>query len=159
MPWEVLHWLVAFLLQSALLGCCMYQLIQLSDLEADFLNPHDAARNINRVVLPEYGAQAALTVLLLGTGRWFYGGVHAVLLAYHARQYLRRQHLADVTEIFRQVGERKQRETLKMVFYLLTFIVAIYKFIEVVVVAFLTPAGRKAAAKVLRDAAAAMQRR
>lgn len=43
-------------------------------------------------------------MLLLGTGRWFYGGVHAVLLAYHARQYLRRQHLADVTEIFRQVG-------------------------------------------------------
>jgi hypothetical protein len=28
--------------QSALLGCCMYQLIQLSDLESDYINPHDA---------------------------------------------------------------------------------------------------------------------
>ena len=37
--------------QSALLGCCMYQLIQLSDLESDFINPHDATRNINWVVV------------------------------------------------------------------------------------------------------------
>lgn len=29
----------------------MYQLIQLSDLESDFINPHDAARNINWVVV------------------------------------------------------------------------------------------------------------
>jgi type IV secretory pathway component VirB8 len=66
--------------------------------------------------------------------------------------------LADVTEIFRQVGPRKQREMAKLVFYLLTFILAIYKLIEVIVLAFLTPAGRKAAAKVLRDAAASMHR-
>lgn len=98
--------------------------------------------------LPEYGCQAALTALLLLTGRWAYGGLHAALLVYHARQvrllggartgclptaqvgrlkrrlaanpcpdpaepftppmpslpqFLRGQHLADVTEIFRQV--------------------------------------------------------
>lgn len=47
-------------LQSALLGCCMYQLIQLSDLEADFLNPHDAARNINRVVVGGGWGSAAI---------------------------------------------------------------------------------------------------
>lgn len=119
--------------------------------------------------LPEYGCQAALTVLLLLTGRWFYGGMHLVVLAYHARQvrapcscsactsegfpcspavsatlaaegglqphsartppsdapphacrlhplqFVRRQHLADVTEIFRQVAPRKQREMVKLV--------------------------------------------
>ena len=42
-------------------------------------------------------------------------------------QYLRRQHLADVTEIFRQVGPRKTREMFKLGFYLLTFILAIYR--------------------------------
>jgi hypothetical protein len=124
-------------LQSALLGCCMYQLIQLSDLESDFINPHDATRNINSVVvsggcsrgegcscplgcaglqlqlrvsladparlsqhhpplpplhfcpsaqLPEYACQAALTALLLLSGRWAYGSLHALLLAYHLRQ-------------------------------------------------------------------------
>lgn len=29
----------------------MYQLIQLSDLESDFINPHDATRNMNWVVV------------------------------------------------------------------------------------------------------------
>ncbi len=42
-------------------------------------------------------------------------------------QFLRQQHLADVTEIFRQAGPRKRRDMLKLVFYLLTFILAIYK--------------------------------
>lgn len=159
MPWLLLFWLVTFLLQCALLGCCMYQLIQLSDLECDFINPHDAARNINWIVLPEYACQAAITALLLLTGRWAYGALHLLLLGYHVQQYLRRQHLADVTEIFRQVGPRKKREIGKLVFYLVTFIIAIYKLIEVIVLAFLTPSGRKVAAKVMRDAAAAMHRR
>ncbi|KAL4856016.1 Protein cornichon 4 [Chlorella vulgaris] len=159
MPWELLTWLLAFILQSALLGCCMYQLIQLSDLECDLLNPHDASRNINAVVLPEYLSQAALTAFLLLSGHWAYGGIHVLLLAYHARLYLRREHLTDVTEIFRQVGVRKRREMLKLAFYLVTFVLAIYNMIHVVVLTFLTPAGRKAAAKVLRDAAASMHRR
>jgi hypothetical protein len=40
---------------------------------------------------------------------------------------LRRAHLADVTEIFRQVGPRKKAEMAKLVFYLLSFVFAIYK--------------------------------
>lgn len=42
-------------------------------------------------------------------------------------QYLRREHLTDVTEIFRQVSVRKRREMLKLAFYLVTFVLAIYK--------------------------------
>lgn len=138
----------------------MYQLIQLSDLECDFINPHDAARNINWIVvstqlggcagsacvspspllfarrgrlrascccarlaaccpparmrctghrcgwalvphllrpstlppphphpqLPEYACQAAITALLLLTGRWAYGALHLLLLGYHVQQ-------------------------------------------------------------------------
>lgn len=45
----------------------------------------------------------------------------------HLAQYLRRGHLADVTEIFRQVAPRKRREMFKLAFYLLTFVLAIYK--------------------------------
>ena len=36
--------------------------------------------------LPEYACQAALTALLLLSGRWAYGGLHALVLAYHVRQ-------------------------------------------------------------------------
>ena len=32
MPWPLLVWLLAFVLQSGLLGICMYQLLTLSDL-------------------------------------------------------------------------------------------------------------------------------
>ena len=35
----------------------MYQLIQLSDLESDFINPHDATRNINSVVVSGGGSR------------------------------------------------------------------------------------------------------
>ena len=48
--------------------------------------PPTCAGNVNWVVLPEYGCQAALTAVLLLTGHWLYGGLHAVLLAYHVRQ-------------------------------------------------------------------------
>lgn len=141
---------------------------------------HDSLRCWNSlpllVQLPEYGCQAALTAMLLLTGHWLYGGMHAVLLAYHARQvrahrlqlgcvlpclrrpaaacvsnallchscclttahrhptphppnkqFLQGRHLADVTEIFRQVGPRKRHEMVKLGFYLLTFVLAIYK--------------------------------
>jgi hypothetical protein len=49
-------------------------------------NRSQPADNVNWVVLPEYGCQAALTAVLLLTGHWLYGGLHAVLLAYHVRQ-------------------------------------------------------------------------
>ena len=48
--------------------------------------PPTSADNVIWVVLPEYGCQAALTAVLLLTGHWLYGGLHAVLLAYHVRQ-------------------------------------------------------------------------
>jgi hypothetical protein len=51
MPLLFLIWLLAFLLQSGLLGSIMYTVIQLTDLENDYINPHDAATNINRLVV------------------------------------------------------------------------------------------------------------
>lgn len=71
---NVLVWLVAFLMQAGLLGTTMYgvgsiygyiclaicaltyltsglQLISLSDLENDFVNPHDASAAINKWVV------------------------------------------------------------------------------------------------------------
>jgi hypothetical protein len=42
----------------------MYQLIQLSDLECDLLNPHDASRNINAVVVSCAGETVACQMWL-----------------------------------------------------------------------------------------------
>jgi protein cornichon len=51
MPWQLLVWLLGFMLQCALLGCTMYQLIQLTDLQNDYINPHDATENYNRFLV------------------------------------------------------------------------------------------------------------
>jgi hypothetical protein len=51
MPWQLLIWLLAFILQSGLLGINLWKLVQLTDLEADFLNPHDASKSYNKLVV------------------------------------------------------------------------------------------------------------
>lgn len=53
MPWPFLVWLLSFVFQAAVLGCSMYQLVQLTDLETDHINPHEAAKNFNSVVVRE----------------------------------------------------------------------------------------------------------
>jgi len=51
MNFTFLVWLLALLLCAALLGITMYSLISLSDLENDFVNPHDSSISINRWVV------------------------------------------------------------------------------------------------------------
>lgn len=48
---QLLVWLLAFVMQAALMGMCVYQLVQLTDLEADFINPHEAATNFNMIAV------------------------------------------------------------------------------------------------------------
>lgn len=74
-------------------------------------------------------------------------------------QYRLNKHHVDVTEIFRQLGSRRKALTAKMIFNLFAFIWTIYRFIEVLVLALVTPSGRKAAKSILREAAAALHRR
>ena len=51
MNFTFLVWLLALVLCAALLGITMYSLISLSDLENDFVNPHDSSVSINRWVV------------------------------------------------------------------------------------------------------------
>lgn len=87
MPWELLLWLLAFMLQSGLLGVSIFQLTQLTDLEADEINPHDAAAAFNRVAYPEAGLHAALAaVLLLSPHGVAFGLAQLAALGYAAQQ-------------------------------------------------------------------------
>jgi len=65
MPPQLLVWLIAFIMQSGLLGVCMYQLVQLTDLEADYINPHDACKGYNNLVVSEIITFACLLPRLL----------------------------------------------------------------------------------------------
>ncbi|KAK9916157.1 hypothetical protein WJX75_009511 [Coccomyxa subellipsoidea] len=156
MNFTFLVWLVAFFIQLALLGMSMYGLIILSDLENDFINPHDSSASLNTWVMPEYIAQGVLTAMLLLTGKWVSGLVMLTLLAWNVRTYLRDEHKVDVTEVFRQIPREKNIRIVKLVFYLLGFVYFIYRIVHTAVNTFLTPESREAAHKLFQDAAATM---
>ncbi|KAK9809141.1 hypothetical protein WJX72_010007 [[Myrmecia] bisecta] len=156
MSWDFLVWLLSFIIQAALLGVTMYGLITLSDLENDFINPHDASAGVNRWVVPELIAQGSMSVLLLGTGKWIAGPLHALLTAFNVRVWMRQEHRLDVTEVFKQLPREKKIRIFKLVFYLVSFVLIIYRLVESAVNALLTPAGRETAKSLFDDAAATM---
>lgn len=48
----------------------LLQVMCLSDLELDYINPYDSASQINKAVLPEFVTQGSLCLLHLLTGHW-----------------------------------------------------------------------------------------
>lgn len=76
----VLCFLFLFLKRENLFGL---QLLSLSDLEADHLNPFEASTRINYVVLPEFLLQGFLCALFLLTWHWFMFLLTVPLTAYH----------------------------------------------------------------------------
>mmetsp|Transcript_15204 Transcript_15204/g.45851 ORF Transcript_15204/g.45851 Transcript_15204/m.45851 type:complete len:157 (-) Transcript_15204:1873-2343(-) len=156
MAWTLLIYFIAFVIEAALMGIMMYQLIKLSDLENDFINPHDATAALNKVVFPEFGLQALMTLLMLLSGRWFIGSLHVLVLAFNVREVMLQRHHVDVTEVFRDLNRQKTIRNIKLALYVLIFVVVIYKLVETAVETLLTPEGRVHAAHIMKQAAADM---
>uniref|UniRef100_I1L9V4 Uncharacterized protein n=1 Tax=Glycine max TaxID=3847 RepID=I1L9V4_SOYBN len=86
MGWNLLFWLaICFPSNIALLASTFYQVLILSDLESDYINPFDAASRINYFVLPEFVGQGALCALCLFTGHWFMFLLTVPVTCYHLR--------------------------------------------------------------------------
>ncbi|KAL3144333.1 hypothetical protein ABBQ32_004093 [Trebouxia sp. C0010 RCD-2024] len=150
---NVLVWLLAFLAQAGLLGIVMYSLISLSDLENDFVNPHDASAALNKWVPVEYILNAALAAFLLVCGKWIAAAIHTCVSLWNLRTYLQRDHAVDVTEIFRQLPKQKMMRMIKLVIFLFAFVLIIYRLVESAVTRLLTEEGRDTAKQLLKDAA------
>ncbi|URE05881.1 protein cornichon [Musa troglodytarum] len=127
MAWELFLWLLAFAAAIALIGFSAYQLICLSDLEFDYINPYDLSSRINAVVVPEFMVQGTLCILFLLTWHWFPFLLMAPITYYHTKLYMTRKHLIDVTEIFRLLNEEKKYRIIKLAFYCSIFIIVIYR--------------------------------
>ncbi|CAL9188171.1 unnamed protein product [Musa hybrid cultivar] len=127
MAWELLLWLLAFAAVIALIGLSAYQLICLSDLEFDYINPYDSSSRINAVVIPEFLVQGILCILFLLTWHWFPFLIMAPITYYHIKLYMKGKHLIDVTEIFRLLNGEKKYRVIKLAFYCSIFIVVIYR--------------------------------
>ncbi|OIT02430.1 PREDICTED: protein cornichon homolog 4-like [Nicotiana attenuata] len=123
---DVWAWLLFFFILISLLVMVVFQLMCLSDLEFDYINPYDSATRINGVVLPEFITQGVLCLLYLITGHWFMSLLCVPYMYYNYRLYTRRQHLVDVTEIFNQLDWEKKQRLFKLGYIVLLLFISLF---------------------------------
>eukprot|EP00218_Dolichomastix_sp_CCMP3274_P008620 CAMPEP_0170145376 /NCGR_PEP_ID=MMETSP0033_2-20121228/19282_1 /TAXON_ID=195969 /ORGANISM="Dolichomastix tenuilepis, Strain CCMP3274" /LENGTH=150 /DNA_ID=CAMNT_0010381945 /DNA_START=57 /DNA_END=509 /DNA_ORIENTATION=+ len=121
----------------------MYTVINLTDLENDFMNPHDASARINKFFIPEVVLHFALTLIFLFTGRWLLFVVNIPLVVYHAHLWRTNKCYLDVTEIFAVVKIEQKKRLAKMGFYLIMFVFVIYRLVEAAVTLLMSKHGTK----------------
>ncbi|XP_011078860.1 protein cornichon homolog 1 [Sesamum indicum] len=121
MAWEPIIWIIFSVLNLALLGLNFYQFLGFSDLEADYLNPYELSSRINSVIVLEYLLHGVFCIMFLVTGHWVMFLVSLPPAYYNLKQYLSKQHLVDVTEVFRVLNAEKKVRLVKLGFYVVFF--------------------------------------
>ncbi|KAK7336607.1 hypothetical protein VNO77_17153 [Canavalia gladiata] len=121
--------LICFPLNVAFLASTFYQVLILSDLEADFINPYDASSRINYIVVSEFIGQGLFSTLCLFTGHWIMFLMAAPVTCYHVMLYVKRQHLIDVTEVFRELNAEKKFRIVKLVYYITMLIITVFRLV------------------------------
>ncbi|TKY62576.1 cornichon-like 1 [Spatholobus suberectus] len=130
MDLDLIFWLViCFPLNVAFLVSSFYQVLTLSDLEADFINPYDASSRINYFIVPEFIGQGLLCAFCLFTGHWIMFLMTVPVTCYHVMLYMKRQHLIDVTEVFRVLNAEKKFRIAKLAYYLTIVIITVFRFV------------------------------
>ncbi|KAK1560939.1 hypothetical protein Q3G72_032537 [Acer saccharum] len=119
---DLFSWLLVFFFIISLLAIIGYQLMSLTDLEVDYINPYDSAARINMLVMPEFVTQGILCIIFLVAGHWFMFLLSLPYLYFNVRLYQKRQHLLDVTEIYNQMYWEKKQRLFKLG-YLVTLLV------------------------------------
>ncbi|XP_049363633.1 protein cornichon homolog 1 isoform X1 [Solanum verrucosum] len=127
MSWEPILWLIFLAINISLISLLIYQIVCLTDLEADYMNPYESSSRINSVVLKEYILHGAFCILFLVTGHWFIFLLTLLPAYYNVRKFLSRQHLIDVTEVFRFIESEKKIRILKLGFYLVLFVLVLVR--------------------------------
>ncbi|KAF1001743.1 protein cornichon homolog 2-like isoform X1 [Apium graveolens] len=130
MAWDPIFWLIFFVINIILIALNIYQIVCLSDLEADYLNPYDSSSRINSVVVPEMLVQGVLCALFLVTGNFYMFILTLPNACYNAKLFMKQQHLIDVTEVFRFLDAEKKYRLIKLAFYLILFVVVLIRTID-----------------------------
>ncbi|KAJ8543549.1 hypothetical protein K7X08_006072 [Anisodus acutangulus] len=123
---DVWAWLLFFFILISLLVMVVFQLMCLSDLEFDYINPYDSTSRINGVVLPEFITQGVLCLLYLITAHWVMSLLCVPYMYYNYRLYTRRQHLVDVTEIFNLINWEKKQRLFKLGYIILLLFISLF---------------------------------
>ncbi|KAJ0721211.1 hypothetical protein HanOQP8_Chr08g0273101 [Helianthus annuus] len=125
MAWQVVLWVIFFIMNVALIASNLYQIVCLTDLEADYINPYDSSARINAVVIPEMVVHGVWCALFLMTGHWVLFLLTLPIKIYNTMLYSKKRHLIDVTEVFRSIDAEKKLRIVKLAFYLLLFVLVI----------------------------------
>ena len=75
----------------------------------------------------EYILNGVLAAFLLVSGKWISAAVQVAICLWNLRMYLARDHIVDVTEIFRQLPKQKMMRMIKLVIFLFAFVLIIYR--------------------------------
>ncbi|PON91652.1 Cornichon [Trema orientale] len=124
---NLIFWILCFFIDLALLSSNFYQLVILSDLEADYLNPYESTSRINFLIVPEFILHGVFCALFLFTWHWFLFLVTLPLAIYSAKLFKEKKHLIDVTEVFRALSAEKKIRLVKLAFYLFLLFVVIFR--------------------------------
>ncbi|MED6145376.1 hypothetical protein PIB30_024578 [Stylosanthes scabra] len=122
---EVFYWIFSFLLILALLCVLGYQLIMLVDLEFDYINPYDSTSRINKVILPEFIMQGVFCITNLIAGHWIIFLIGLPCMYYNVTLYIKKEHLADVTEIYNKLNWEKKKRLFKVGHSILLFVLSV----------------------------------
>lgn len=79
----------------------------------------------------EYILNAVLAAFLLVCGKWIAAAIHICISLWNLRTYFQRDHIVDVTEIFRQLPKQKMMRMIKLVIFLFAFVLIIYRYARV----------------------------
>lgn len=102
------------------------QLIELSNLEVDHINPRDLRDNIQPYILPEHCVQIGMTVLFLFTGNWVACLLNLPLAVYHGLKIQSGTWKIDAATVFKKLKSYQYPCYVKLVFYLVTFFYYLY---------------------------------
>ncbi|KAL8248013.1 hypothetical protein R6Q59_009229 [Mikania micrantha] len=95
MAWEVIPWVIFFIMNVALIASNMYRIVCLTDLETDYMNLYDLSARINAVVIPEMVVRGVWRCLFLLTWHWFMFMLALPIMIYNTMLYSKRRHLTD----------------------------------------------------------------
>ncbi|XP_008460129.1 protein cornichon homolog 1-like [Cucumis melo] len=122
---DLFAWLFNLLLLIFLIVILGYQIICLVDLESDYINLFDSTSRINRVVMLEFITQGVFSFVHLLARHWFMFLVSLPCLYFNVRLYIRKEHLADVTEIYNHIGCEKKQRFLKIIYFLVLLFISL----------------------------------
>ncbi|XP_038682592.1 protein cornichon homolog 4-like [Tripterygium wilfordii] len=123
---DLLGWLLTFLLLISLLGILGFQLMCLTDLEFDYINPYDSTYRANKAIFPEFITHGVLCIVHLVTGHWLMFLLSLPYLLYNVRLYTQRRHLLHVTDIYTNLNWEKTQRLFKLGYILIIFVLSLF---------------------------------